>query len=74
MLRSAIDELLASYGKSVERKRSDRQAAIHFRRIHALAELAGDADFDYLVNVAEEGVLIGYHQELPWVEGVFEEK
>ena len=72
--RSRLDKCLSSLGLDPTRRRGDRDTEINFRRLRAILQILEDEDFDYLDQVASEGVILGADEELPRVVKVFEEK
>ena len=72
--RKMFDDFLAQEGLDPLRRRDDVDCEVAFRRVAAVAEVLGDADFHYLQDVARHGVPIGVGVELPRVPDVFEPK
>lgn len=73
--RRSVDECLKRLGQEPDRKESDRDSEVAFRRLRAMAEVCGDEDCEWLSDLlAAEGVPLGVDEELPRVEKVFEVK
>ena len=72
--REAVDRALEGLGFSPRRKVGDRETEINFRRLRAMAQASGDEDYEYLVEMASEGISIGVDEEMPRTPKIFEEK
>ncbi|CAE7264418.1 Abcg1 [Symbiodinium natans] len=72
--REAVDTFLEQVGLDPRRRPEDVESEVNFRRVAAAAEVLGDVDFDYLQEVASQGVPIGVGVELPRTPHVFEPK
>lgn len=73
--KKAVDACLRRLGLDPDRRGSDRDSEVAFRRLRAImAEVCEDEDFVWLEGLAAEGVPLGVDEELPRVEKVFELK
>ena len=72
--RKSVDDFLIREGMDPRRREGDRTSEVNFRRLRCMLEAVEDVDFDWLEEVATEGVALGVDEELPRVEKVFEEK
>ena len=73
-LRERLDKELKEMGFDPARKAEDRLTEVNFRRLKAMLEAVEDVDYDWLEEVAKEGVSLGVDETLPRVPRVFEEK
>ena len=73
-VRDKVDECLVRCGRDPYRRTGDRDSEVAFRRVEAMADLCGDEDHKWLVDMAKSGVPLGVDEELPRVEKVFEVK
>ena len=72
--RQQLDRVILGLGLNPARRKDDRLTEINFRRLDAVLQILQDEDFDYLDQMASQGVILGADEELPRVEKVFEEK
>ena len=72
--RNELDEELKAMGLDPCRKDGDRVTEVNFRRLRAMLEATGDVDYEWLAEVAKEGVDLGVDRAMPRLPKVFEEK
>ena len=73
-LRDRLDEMLVEQGFEPQRKETDRDTEINFRRLRAVLQSLGDEDHCYLDEMASSGVSLGVDETMPRTPEVFEEK
>ena len=72
--RKELDEELLDMGLKPKRRIEDRDTEIQFRRLMAMMEATGDEDWEFLEQMASEGVSLGVDEVMPRTHKVFEEK
>lgn len=72
--RKELDEELLEMGLKPKRRGGDRDTEIQFRRLMAMMEATGDEDWEFLDQMASEGVSLGVDEVMPRTPKVFEEK
>ena len=72
--RHRLDRVIVGLGFDPARREGDRQTEINFRRLGSVLQILQDEDFEYLDQMASQGVILGADEEMPRVERVFEEK
>ena len=72
--REEVDKELEDMGMKPKRKAEDRSTEIQFRTLMAMMQATGDEDWEFLDQMASEGVSLGVDEEMPRTPEVFEEK
>ena len=72
--RERLDLWLRERGERPDRRPSDRDTEINFRRLMAVARVLEDEDAEFLEEVAAKGVPLGVDEDMPRNPKVYEEK
>ena len=72
--RERLDLWLRERGERPDRRPSDRDTEINFRRLRAVARVLEDEDAEFLEEVAAKGVPLGVDEDMPRNPKVYEEK